>query len=350
MSLVADKYTDSLVNIWSQFRKEIFPELFPDPFSAEDSSEMKGPSETLEDLWSRARSEKLGSRGETILARVRDWLHGAKQSARGDREHVEGLFARCSDLAELAHWRVAASSQREQIFDQLLRTLSGLSGTIHNQKPRTKTGVEFTILWQKDGDGHGHWESEPTTRAFSLTAATLDVADLHGHFSAVIATAVTKQILHDLRIGDLVLPLLVPSRAAAEQTWLRPISPGDDAGQGLVLPERVPSVEDEMALRQAAPRVWRVYNEALEAAVRVHMELIPDWDDIDVPAEAEPLQAPAELAALCVEIEEATAMSRQAVGRVVGTPLKMISLRSTNLVLKRQARSSLALLHELLSK
>lgn len=173
---------------------------------------------------------------------------------------------------------------------------------------------------------------------------------MHGHLNTAFAKAVTRQILHDLRAGDLSLPLLARTeQSTKDQTWLRPIFPGSDADKGLFLPERVPTVEDEMALRQAAPRVWRVYDEASVLAGREKIEPNPNWDEIEV-VTAEMVEDPGHVVELCAEIEKTAPISKQAARAIVGTPLKVIAERSGNPTLKAQARHSLAALRGLVTK
>src|SRR5207302_7946547 len=105
MSSVLDRYTECFVDLWRQFRAEILPDLPHDPFLLETGWELTGPAETIDALWAAGVGKReLGSRGREVLARVRNWLRGAEQSALDDRSQVESLLERCSPQPAFREW------------------------------------------------------------------------------------------------------------------------------------------------------------------------------------------------------------------------------------------------------
>jgi hypothetical protein len=350
MPTIPDEYTDSFTSIWGAFRAEVLPEQASDPFLREEGWGVKGPTETLEELWSqRDPNRELGPRGREVLSRVRNWLRGAEQSAVRDRDAVEALLDRCALDPELRGWRELRPPEREQVIDRLLRTVAALSATIRNERPREGGESEFRIDWQEDGDGLGRWESAPPTRAFSLAAAVRDLAGLHGHFSGGEREGATRHIVHDLRGGDLVLPLLVRStRSSAQTAWLRRLAPGRSTDDGLLLPERRPAVRDELALWQIAPGIARIFDEALVLAARANVENPEaEWGRVEAKVDVADELDTMRIAELCTELRHGMAMPLRSACTFLAAPLFVISQRSKDASLRRRARSSLAVLQEL---
>lgn len=350
MPTIRDEYTDPFLDLWRIFRTEILPDLASDPSSREDGWEAKGPTETLEELWSqRAQDQELGPRAREVLSRVRNWLSGAEQSAVADRDAARSLFDRCASDPELRGWRQLGPSERELVIERLLRTLAGLSATIRNERPREQGESSFRIDWREGGDGLGRWESAPPGRAFSLMAAVHDLANVHGRFAQAESEAVTRHIVHDVRSGELALPLLGRSKeSSAETTWLRRLAPGRGTDRGLFLPERRPAVQDEVALWQSAPGIARVFDEALVLAARENMDSPESgWDRIEAQvAPADELDT-MRIAELCDVLQHDMDMPLKSVCTFLATPLSVICQKSKDSGLKRKARSSLAVLQQL---
>jgi hypothetical protein len=350
---VLDQYTQPYVVLWSQFREEILPDSPLDPVPVDEWWELQGPTENLDALWSAgAGSGNFGPRGQEILARVRAWVSGAEQSAIDDRKQAEHLLLRSAAQAEMSTFRQLSPSERERTLDQLLRTIAGLSATIRNEQPRAAPTARFRINWQQDGDGMAFWEAVPPTRSFSLREAAQDLCRTHGRFTPALVPLVTRQMIQDLRQGELTLPLLArTNESTTKTTWLQAVRRGNPEDKGLLLPERTAKAADEIVFWQRAPRIARIYDEALFVAAREDIEpAATDLARIDAPVAVEDEWNRSFLGDLCKALQESTSLSLQTICAFLATPLAVITAKTADALLQRRARSWLGLLQQFLVK
>lgn len=353
MSVVLDPHTASYLGLWTEFRAERAPDFGgpADPSSAVAEGPLKGPAETLAQLWEKGvQGPARRQRDVKILARVRAWLEGAARSAEDDRRQVQALFERCALRPRLGGWQRLSSSDRDQALEQLLRTVGGLSAVIRQERPRTPGAIAFRIDWREDGDGTGYWETASPQGQFPLKDAVRDLADLHGRFDPETGDAVAQQILQDLRDGTLELPLLPRGPSSNRQTaWLRHSPPGDDREAGLLLPEPNPAVAEEAVLWREALPVAQVYEEALFLAAEENVEpLPPDWDQVPAQESLEDAQETQHVKILCEELQKVTALPPRKVCLFLAAPLHVIRVHSASETLRRRAGSSLAVLRQFL--
>jgi hypothetical protein len=249
-----------------------------DPQSFQDLYEAGTPEDVLSRMWQRGTAEGQikDERQRQILEQTGRWLLTLRRSAEVKLDEVDALYDRWAKSSALQEVGLI-EQPREIILEQLGRTIAGLAHTIQNERPLTATPARFRINW-KDGDGEGNWEGSSHLEPFSLRQAAEDSAELMGNFASPIWEAVAKQLVTDLRRGELTLPRLPRSSASTNSTtWLEyvpprlEIVPGKDALHVPELPPPPPvdpTIDVEAVIWSTAPMLAQYYDRALAIATR----------------------------------------------------------------------------------